>query len=310
MSESRDKLFARECLKLEKAGGDVLDYIAKEYPSYTPRPVWYRLQKKYLGRSPRQLTEGKPESKKGDEDIDMGRAMEIVQEARAAHAKGENLYEFLIKKGYDNPSATWYWMKETVSKKDMELYEWMTTVRIRQKKLKLEEGFQAEVKAEKPEEKPEKKEIQKAGDPLPIKLEPKKPEGQNAEAKVADEVESYGASPTCCQPARPSGVTVPDEIPEETKRDDAFKKVAEAMKKLAYIGKPDPEPMEVIGVRSRVKGHYMKSEVVPGIGDDVGYVHLIWRDIRTMEERSLGLGVDEWLRLAEEIPKALKALGF
>ena len=273
MSESRDKAFAMECLKLEKAGGNVLEYIRTKYPSYSPWGVWSRLQKKYLKRSPGQITSGKPMIEKGERE-DMGKTLATVQEAKAAYAKGESMYEFLRKKGYENPSAAWYWMKEQVSKEDYELYEWMTTVRIRQKKTKLEEGVLAEVKTEKLKEKPAR----------PVT--------------------------TCCAPAPGSGVTVPDEIPEETKRDDAFKKVSEAVKKVFYTEKPDPEPMEVIGVRSRVKGHYMKSEVVPGIGDDVGYVHLIWRDIRTMEERSLGLGVDEWLRLAEEIPKALKALGF
>ena len=95
-------------------------------------------------------------------------------------------------------------------------------------------------------------------------------------------------SMTCCAPARESGVTVPDEIPEE---------------KL-------PEPMEIVGVRSRVKGYYMKSEVNPALVDGNRYVHLIWRDLVTREERSIGLSVEEWKKLAEEIPQAMKQLGF
>ena len=115
---------------------------------------------------------------------------------------------------------------------------------------------------------------------------------------------------TCCAPARESGVTVPDEIPEETKKDDAFKKVAEAMKKVVCTGETDPEPMEIVGVRSRVKGYYMKSEVNPALVDGNRYVHLIWRDLVTREERSIGLSVEDWKKLAEEIPQAMKQLGF
>ena len=63
---------------------------------------------------------------------------------------------------------------------------------------------------------------------------------------------------------------------------------------------------------SNVKGYYQKSCIenkhLPGT--DGQYVHLIWRDLATRDERSLGLSVTEWLQLAEEIPKAMRQLGF
>ena len=59
-TEEQKTAFARECARLEKAGGDVLEYIEKNWPSYTPRGTWFNLQKEYLHRSPFQLTDGKP----------------------------------------------------------------------------------------------------------------------------------------------------------------------------------------------------------------------------------------------------------
>lgn len=242
--------FALTCEKIEKQGGDVLGYIEQEYPSYTPRATWYRLQKACLNRTVAQLTEGKPKEKGVKY---MGKMMDLAQGCIEAYRRGESVYDFLASQGIKNPSAYWYQIKQTVKLKDPDLYEQLSVIRTDTRKR---------------------------------------------------------PSPTCCQPARESGVSVPDEIPEETKRDDAFKKVAEAMKKVVCTEKTDPEPMEIVGVRSRVKGYYMKAEVNPALADGSSYVHLIWRDLVTREERSIGLSVEEWKQLAEEIPQAMKQLGF
>jgi hypothetical protein len=42
--EERERI-ARECLKIERAGGDVLEYLKTEMHSYTPRATWINLQK-------------------------------------------------------------------------------------------------------------------------------------------------------------------------------------------------------------------------------------------------------------------------
>ena len=284
MSRSKaEKLeFAKACERIEKRGGDVLAYVEREYPSYTPRATWYMLQREYLNR--KQLTEGRPKENRGEKD--MGKMMDMANEVMDAYARGENIYDWLEAHGYANASSTWFQLKQAAKKNDPELYARMCEARMDRRKPK---ESKPEVIPREPEEKP--KEIPLPGESLPVTVHGKR-------------------ITTCCAPARESGVTVPDEIPEETKKDDAFKKVAEAMKKVVCTGKTDPEPMEIVGVRSRVKGYYMKSEVNPEQVNVTGYVHLIWRDLMTREERSIGLSVEEWKKLAEEIPQAMKQLGF
>lgn len=284
MSRSKaEKLeFAKACERIEKRGGDVLAYVEREYPSYTPRATWYMLQREYLNR--KQLTEGRPKENRGEKD--MGKMMDMANEVMDAYARGENIYDWLETHGYANASSTWFQLKQAAKKNDPELYARMCEARMDRRKPK---ESKPEVIPREPEEKP--KEIPLPGEALPVTVHGKR-------------------ITTCCAPARESGVTVPDEIPEETKKDDAFKKVAEAMKKVVCTGETDPEPMEIVGVRSRVKGYYMKSEVNPEQVNVTGYVHLIWRDLMTREERSIGLSVEEWKKLAEEIPQAMKQLGF
>lgn len=284
MSRSKaEKLeFAKACERIEKRGGDVLAYVEREYPSYTPRATWYMLQREYLGR--KKLTEGRPKENRGEKD--MGKMMDMANEVMDAYARGENIYDWLEAHGYANASSTWFQLKQAAKKNDPELYARMCEARMDRRKPK---ESKPEVIPREPEEK--QKEIPLPGEALPVTVRGKR-------------------ITTCCAPARESGVTVPDEIPEETKKDDAFKKVAEAMKKVVCAGKTDPEPMEIVGVRSRVKGYYMKSEVNPEQVNVTGYVHLIWRDLMTREERSIGLSVEEWKKLAEEIPQAMKQLGF
>jgi len=284
MSRSKaEKLeFAKACERIEKRGGDVLAYVEREYPSYTPRATWYMLQREYLNR--KQLTEGRPKENRGEKD--MGKMMDMANEVMDAYARGENIYDWLEAHGYANASSTWFQLKQAAKKNDPELYARMCEARMDRRKPK---ESKPEVIPREPEEKP--KEIPLPGEALPVTVRGKR-------------------ITTCCAPARESGVTVPDEIPEETKKDDAFKKVAEAMKKVVCTGKTDPEPMEIVGVRSRVKGYYMKAEVNPALVDGNRYVHLIWRDLVTREERSIGLSVEDWKKLAEEIPQAMKQLGF
>ena len=90
-------------------------------------------------------------------------------------------------------------------------------------------------------------------------------------------------SPTCCHPAKPSGVTVPDELPEEMK------------------------PLAIAAVRSAVVDGY-KYERVFGIAREDN-VALVWRDPVCRGENSLIFSADNWLKLAKEIPQMLKQLG-
>lgn len=293
-TEEQKQAFVMECLEIEKAGGDVLGYIEVNWPSYTPRATWYNLQRRFLHRSTAQLTEGKP---KGS-GTRMGKMQEVANAVMDAYARGENVYDWLEKNGYRNPSSQWYQLKLYAQKHDMELYERMCDVKQERRKTKPRTEMSAPINF--PEEPVQDL---KAGEPMPVKLpaggkiEAGKPSPfpdpdysnemiipQNTGDHVSAEnfrktVEFKGKeyermnkpSPTCCQPARPSGVTVPDELP-------------------------------VCAVKSRIKGEWHLSSVE-------GCVHLIWEDRMTHEERSLGLPADDWKKLAKEIPMMLMQLG-
>lgn len=52
----------RECLRLEKEGGDILGYLwSQDY--ITPRATWCNYQREWLGRKPYEYTDGKPKKK-------------------------------------------------------------------------------------------------------------------------------------------------------------------------------------------------------------------------------------------------------
>ena len=324
-TEEQKTAFARECARLEKAGGDVLEYIEKNWPSYTPRGTWFNLQKEYLHRSPFQLTDGKPvekpvknsERKEGKKVKKNMNRREIIQALIEEVNDGKDAFDVLKNMGYVTPYYALRDFKIWAVNNDPDLNEQLAGISVRAPERKRVQAKPApakknpsETKAK--EQKPPEtvvrdgKEYEKL-EPAPKPEEPK--ETPQAEEPMPVTVQEKPIT-TCCAPARESGVTVPDEIPEKTKKDDAFKKVAEAMKKVAYTGKTDPEPMEVVGVRSRVKGYYMKAEVNPALVDENRYVHLIWRDLVTRDERSIGLSVEDWMKLAEEIPQAMKQLGF
>ena len=130
----------------------------------------------------------------------------------------------------------------------------------------------------------------KAGEALPVKLPEKTGEHVSAE-EFRKTVEFKGKeyermnkpSPTCCQPARPSSVTVPDELPDE------------------------PKPLEIVAVRCSVKrdAKYEKRNVSDQYGK---YVSLVWHE-PAGGEQCLTLEVKDWMKLAGEIPVMLQRLG-
>lgn len=242
--------FALTCEKIEKQGGDVLGYIEQEYPSYTPRATWYRLQKNQLKRTAGQLTEGKPKEKGVKY---MGKMMDLAQGCIEAFGRGESVYDFLASQGIKNPSAYWYQIKQTVKLKDPDLYEKLSVIRTDSRKR---------------------------------------------------------PSPTCCQPARESGVEVPDELPEEEPKTVKFSgreyEKLEPEKEDPSVNR-EPDSLDIAAVRSRAANGY-KYERIFGIGSEDN-VALIWRDPVSRGENSLIFSVENWQRLAEEIPQMLKQLG-
>ena len=222
-TEAQKIAFALNCKEIEKEGGDVLAFIEKNWPSYTPRATWYNLQKTYLGRNVNQLTEGKPKIERKEVNImrkrrDMNVVLDEILKVIEAHGDPIAWFE---KEGYAFPFSGWSNLKkwaQTIRPDDFEKLP---------KDMKLyyaKHGIQRHGKAG---------DAVKPGDnttegdkaPETVVMNGKEYEKMGGKIKSGElslsmlgpsyENEMIVPSPTCCQPAKPSGVTVPDKLPEE-----------------------------------------------------------------------------------------------
>lgn len=284
-TEEQKQAFVMECLEIEKAGGDVLGYIEVNWPSYTPRGTWYNLQKRYLNRNTAHLTEGRPEVPKGDEkEMQRRNRMKILDGMIAAIEKGSHPYDYLEEQGYMVPMQAYADLKKWAKANAPEKAEILP---VNLKGLKLNRQKIPRVK-DKPA--PELK----AGEALPVKLPEKTGDHVSAE-EFRKTVEFNGkeyermnkASPTCCQPARPSGVTAPD---------DGVIDVSVPLKRRL--------PLKVCGVQGTF-GTFELSQI-PNSPPVMFYV---WRDLMTHEEKSIYFDPQNWLIMCDEIQMALKQLG-
>lgn len=284
-TDEQKQAFVMECLEIEKAGGDVLGYIEVNWPSYTPRATWYNLQKRYLNRNTAHLTEGRPEVPKGDEkEMQRRNRMKILDGVIAAIEKGSHPYDYLEEQGYMVPMQAYADLKKWAKANAPEKAEILP---VNLKGLKLNRQKIPRVK-DKPA--PELK----AGEALPVKLPEKTGDHVSAE-EFRKTVEFNGkeyermnkASPTCCQPARPSGVTVPD---------DGVIDVSVPLKRRL--------PLKVCGVQGTF-GTFELSQI-PNSPPVMFYV---WRDLMTHEEKSIYFDPQNWLIMCDEIQMALKQLG-
>lgn len=309
-TEEQKTAFARECAKIEKAGGDVLEYIEKNWPSYTPRGTWFNLQKEYLHRSPFQLTDGKPvekpvknsERKEGKKVKKKMNRRETIQALIEEVNAGKDAFEVLKNMGYVTPYYALRDFKIWAVNNDPDLNEQLAGISVRAPERKRVQAksvpakknpSETKAKEQKPPETVVRdgKEYEKF-EPAPKPEEPKEEDPIVVHMAVNEEPKNQPIECTIVYDEPEQTESQPEESPEEPKPEDMPEK--------------DPEPMEVIGVRSRVKGYYMKADVK----SDSGFVHLIWRDLITKEERSIGLSAEKWIQLAEEIPQAMKQLGF
>lgn len=277
-TDEQKQAFVNECLEIEKAGGDVLGYIEVNWPSYTPRATWYNLQKRYLNRNTAHLTEGRPEVPKGDEkEMQRRNRMKILDGVIAAIEKGSHPYDYLEEQGYMVPMQAYADLKKWAKANAPEKAEILP---VNLKGLKLNRQKIPRVK-DKPA--PELK----AGEALPVKLPEKTGDHVSAE-EFRKTVEFNGkeyermnkASPTCCQPARPSGVTVPDELP----KDDGLRV-------------------------SAVESWHGKYELC-GDREDPKFTVMAYQQRNFPNASEIIFSPENWLKFAEEIPKALKRLGF
>lgn len=284
-TDAEKQAFAMKCLEIEKAGGDVREYIAKNWPSYSPRATWYNLQREYLKRNTAQLTEGKPEPKR-EEVNEMRRAkVDLLNGVLKVLAEKGDPLEYMKEQGYKFPQQAW-----------ADLRNWANAHNMNQGRLPEDlRKYYARIRADKPGNvAPDEKqgehptEAEKAPE-TPEKRESGDDENLDVRSRV-NEVFFGGKayekmdkpSPTCCQPAPTSGVTVPDELPEES------------LKIAALLSSFDPD------------FRYELSNIKNGKNR---VVSLVWREPMGGGERSLNLTTDEWQLFAKEIPRMLKQLG-
>lgn len=276
-TDAEKQAFVMECLRIEKQGGNVQEYIAQNWPSYTPRATWYNLQKQYLGRNVNQLTEGKPKierkevntmRKRRDKNVVFEEVLNVIE----AHGDPVAWFE---EEGYSIPLTGWQDLKKwaRIHRPD-EVHKLPENLR----RYYSENGIKRVYKTSDEKKASENPTIdQKAAET--IFFGGKEYEKLEGEGKPVNEYREK-PSPTCCQPAKPSGVTVPDELPEEQ--------------------------LAIAALMSNVVPNY-KYELLKM---SAGVVMVLnWQDKLTSQEHNLILTPDQWRKLSKEIITALKQLG-
>lgn len=109
---------ALECVKIEKAGGSVRDFL-RQRGCISPWGTWYRLQREELGRAEDQITEGK-----GDRIMKHAQlsAAQKEQAVRIAIAGGDPR-NYLRDCGSKAPDNLWWKIRRDLKDADPETYE-------------------------------------------------------------------------------------------------------------------------------------------------------------------------------------------
>lgn len=266
--------FAKACMVIEKRGGDVLAYIAKEYPSYTPRPVWYRLQRDYLKRKPFQITEGRPkipERKKVDEVRKETRNSQedTVRALIDAHKAGKSIRECLQELGYTNVASALRNAKGWARKNRPEMAKELERIGL----------GRPPVKPEEPGKKP---------------VDDQTGEHQ-AEAEKAPEKVTLGGKTyeTFVRVENPDGTVIDRKITEHMPEGDVTKDPEQAVYPIG--GKP--MTFSITGVRSAL-GKWQ-------IDADGDYVFIADNESGSC---IMSLSMKEWLNLSAEIPAVIRVM--
>ena len=108
---------ALECVKIEKAGGSVRDFL-RQRGCISPWGTWYRLQREELGRAEDQITEGK-----GDRIMKHAQlsAAQKEQAVRIAIAGGDPR-NYLRDCGSKAPDNLWWKIRRDLKDADPETY--------------------------------------------------------------------------------------------------------------------------------------------------------------------------------------------
>ena len=234
---------ALDCLEVERLGYSVLDFL-REQGAISPWGTWWRLQVEELGRARYQIRDGK-ESKMAKKNVLTPEVRTDAEKMIEAGRDPKQIQVYLAEHGSKNPSAHLYAIKNSMKKKAG------TKLDSGHPKIKQEgelAGFEPFV--------PEKKTVTFGG-------------------KEFEKMER--PSPTCCQPAKPSGVTVPDQLPEEKPKRPAIR-----------IREADG----AVGTWRNTSERFVSFKM-PARGPED-------------EDREIELTAEEWLAISAELPNVLE----
>ena len=288
-TQEQRKAIADECVRIEKEGGDVLAYLKGKGFLYTTESVWRNLQTEILHRAPGSVTDGKPKEAKGMND-----RKEIAYALRDGYYEnGEEIRSFLEDCGYSDPSNGLSSVKDWAKKNDPECYKAIKDLTVR--------GPQKRKPSETAQNGPQTSPAVSPKDDSPKGAEtPGRAAQQETEApkggyvspeEMAKEFarqlgEKAGSVVTCCAPARPSGVKVPDEIPEESSNRQV--KPDEPIKKKPRVTEVETD-----------LGSFRKEE---------GKISFRRVDDGKDYKNQLKMAREQWLQLAAEMDEVLEML--
>ena len=288
-TQEQRKAIADECVRIEKEGGDVLAYLKGKGFLYTTESVWRNLQTEILHRAPGNVTDGKPKEAK-----DMNDRKEIAYALRDGYYEnGEEIRSFLEDCGYSDPSNGLSSVKDWAKKNDPECYKAIKDLTVR--------GPQKRKPSETAQNGPQTSPAVSPKDDSPKGAEaPGRAAEQETEApkggyispeEMAKEFarqlgEKAGSVVTCCAPARPSGVKVPDEIPEESSNRQV--KPAEPVRKKPRVTEVETD-----------LGSFRKEE---------GKIAFRRVDDGKDYKNQLKMSREQWLQLADEMDEVLEML--
>ena len=116
------KHILKNCLRIEKEGGDVLAYLASEH-YVTPAATWHNMQKYDLRRA--VILDGKPKTGR-TEKYDK---QELITKILENREKGISERATLREMGYKNPGEKYQQLKEWAMQNNTELYIRLTETR-------------------------------------------------------------------------------------------------------------------------------------------------------------------------------------
>lgn len=116
---------AKNCVRLEKEGGDILAYLCSE--NYlTPRATWYNIQREFLGRKRYEFTDGKPDERRKKKTMSKNLLLTPEVKAKAVQIAidGGDPREYLAKEvGLKKPDSAWWKIRSEIKDDDPEVYE-------------------------------------------------------------------------------------------------------------------------------------------------------------------------------------------